>query len=191
MRVRYRAMDLGRFFLYYGIAIQILFCMFIFNPKLEWALLVAIFYTVILFIFGLASEINSQEPNAFMNKFIGSTPVKSIKDIINNYADFDASEYLKYLVLLPSVFNLASIKLITNYDGNKKIHKSKSKLKQLDKAKLLLCAHVFLFTIIVLFGFPSSYIQLDMPAIPLFALGLLYMVSIAELFASISVYISY
>jgi uncharacterized membrane protein len=184
-------MDLGRFFLYYGIAIQIIFCMFIFNPKLEWAVLIAIFYTVILFIFGLASEINSQQPNAFMQKFISSMPVKTIKDLINNYADFDASEYLKYLILLPSAFNLASIKLITNYDGNKKIHKSKSKLKQLDAAKLLICANVFLCAIIVLFGFPSSYIQLDMPAIPLFALAFLYLISIAELFTSVSVYISY
>lgn len=188
-------MDLGRFFLYYGIAFQILFCLFIFNPKLEWALLIAMFYACILFVFGLASEINTQVPNPFMVKFLGLSPVKSIKDAIDKYANFDVTDYIKYIILIPSAFNLASIKLITNYDGNKKIHRSKSKLRQLDTVKLLICAHVFLLAIIVLFGFPPSYISeympFPMPNIPLFALGLLYIVSIAELFASISVYISY
>lgn len=187
-------MDLGRFFLYYGIAFQILFCMFIFNPKLEWALLIAMFYTIILFIFGLASEINMQVPNPFMDKFLGLSPVKAIKETIENLTKIDVSEYLKYLILLPSAFNLASIKLITNYDGNKKIHKSKSKLRQLDMVKTLICVNVFLLSIIVFLGFPISYlpIPINIPsAIPIFLLGLLYVVSIIELFTSISVYISY
>ena len=189
-------MDLGRFFLYYGIAFQILFCLFIFNPKLEWALLIAMFYAYILFLFGLASEINTkQTTNAFMDKFIRFPPIKSIIDIIDKYAYFDATDYIKYLILMPSAFNLASIKLITNYDGNKNIHKSKSKLKQLDTVKFLICFHVFLLTIIVLFGFPPSYVSTYMPVfmpnIPLYTVLLLYVVSIAELFASISVYISY
>jgi len=188
-------MDLGHFFLYYGIVFQILFCMFIFNPKMEWALLIAMFYACILFIFGLASEINAKSPNVFMNKFMQFHAVKSIVDIIDEYANIDVKDYIKYLILIPSAFNLASIKLITNYDGNKKIHKSKSKLKELDNVKFLICAHVFLITIVVLFGFPPSYVSAYMPIvlenIPLYALGLLYIVSIAELFASISVYISY
>ena len=195
-------MDLGHFFLYYGIAFQVLFCLFIFNPKLEWALLIAMFYACILFVFGLASEINAkpmingmQTTNAFMDKFSRFPPVKSLVDIIDKYANFDATDYIKYLILIPSAFNLASIKLITNYDGNKKIHKSKSKLKELDAVKFLICAHVFLITIVVLFGFPpsyvSSYMPIFIPNIPLFALGLLYIVSIAELLASISVHISY
>ena len=195
MRVRYRAMFLGRLFLYYGIAIQILLCLFIFNPKLEWALFVAMFYTGILFIFGLASEINplngAPNTNAFMGKFVGLPPVKSIGEFVKNNTEIEITEYLKYLILIPSAFNLASIKLITNYDGNKKIHKSKSKLKQLDTAKFLICMHVFLLAIIVLFGFPSSYMPIDLPNIPLYALGLLSIVSIAELFTSISIYISY
>ncbi|MFY7731640.1 MAG: hypothetical protein ACOVRN_19120 [Flavobacterium sp.] len=169
--------------------------MFIFNPKLEWALLIAMFYVGILFVFGVASEINTQPTHVFMDKFVNSPPVKSIRDIINKYTEFDATDYLKYLILIPSAFNLASIKLITNYDGNKKIHRSKSKLKQLDNIKLLICAHVFLLAIIVLFGFPPSYISeympIFMPNIPLGALGLLYIISIAELLASISIYISY
>lgn len=191
-------MYLGRFFLYYGIAIQILFCMFIFNPKLEWALFVAMFYAGILFIFGLASEINppsltngAPNTNVFMGKFIGLTPVKSFGEFVKNSTNIEIAEYLKYLILIPPAFNLASIKLITNYDGNKKIHKSKSKLKQLDTAKFLICMHVFLLAIIVLFGFPSSYMPIDLPNIPLYALGLLSIVSIAELFTSISIYISY
>jgi len=187
-------MDLGRFFLYYWIAIQILFCMFIFNPKLEWALLIAMFYTIILFIFGLASEINTQTPNPFMDKFLVLSPVKSIKETIENITKIDVTEYLKYLILIPSAFNLASIKLITNYDGNKKIHKSKSRLRQLDMVKILICLNVFLLAFIVLFGFPTSYlpIPINIPSIvPIFALGLLYVVSIIELLASISVYISY
>jgi hypothetical protein len=191
-------MYLGRFFLYYGIAIQILFCMFIFNPKLEWALFVAMFYAGILFIFGLASEINppsltngAPNTNVFMGKFIGLTPVKSFGEFVKNNTNIEIAEYVKYLILIPPAFNLASIKLITNYDGNKKIHKSKSKLKQLDTAKFLICMHVFLLAIIVLFGFPSSYMPIDLPNIPLYALGLLSIVSIAELFTSISIYISY
>ena len=195
MRVRYRAMYLGRFFLYYGIAIQVLFCMFIFNPKLEWALFIAMFYAGILFIFGLASEINpangTPNTNAFMGKFVGLTPVKSIGEFVKNNTEIEITEYLKYLILIPSAFNLASIKLITNNYGNKKIQKSKSKMKQLDTAKFLICMHVFLLAIIVLFGFPSSYMPIDLPNIPLYALGLLSIVSIAELFTSISIYISY
>jgi hypothetical protein len=188
-------MYLGRFFLYYGIAIQILFCMFIFNPKLEWALFIAMFYAGILFIFGLASEINpangAPNTNAFMGKFVGLTPVKSIGEFVKNNTEIEITEYLKYMILLPSAINLASIKLITNYDGNKKMHKSKSKMKQLDTAKFLICIHVFLLAIIVLFGFPSLYMPIDLPNIPIYALGLLFIVSIAELFTSISIYISY
>lgn len=200
-------MYLGRFFLYYGIAIQILFCMFIFNPKLEWALFIAMFYAGILFIFGLASEINPPplansipNTNAFMSKFIELNIVKTISEFFKKNTEsfprlkIDGNEiknYLKYLILVPSAINLASIKLITNYDGNKKMHKSKSKMKQLDTAKFLICMHVFLLAIIVLFGFPSSYMPIDLPNIPLYALGLLSIVSIAELFTSISIYISY
>jgi hypothetical protein len=145
------------------------------------------FYTYILFTFGLASAIalpNIETNNNFIKGFVNSNPVKTLIDKTKP----EIKEYLKYLILIPSALNLASIKLITNYDGNKILHKSKSKSKQLDTAKLLIFAHVFLLAIIVLFGF---FITDILENIPLYALGLLYVVSIAELIASIIVYISY
>jgi hypothetical protein len=186
-------MEIARFFLYYGLIMHITFCMFIFNPKLEWALLIAMFYTIILFIYGLASAINKATQNAFVYRFNNVIVIKSISEFILNYTPFDATEYLKYLILLPPLFNLASIKLITNYDGNKKIHLSKSKLKLLDATKLLVCASAFLLAIIVFFGFSESFVPpiAKNPIIPLVALGLLYMISTAELAMSIIIYLSY
>lgn len=181
-------MNLGYFFLYYGIIIQIIFCMFIFNPKLEWAILISMFYTSILLIFGIASEINKANVSTFMTTFIESSQVQTVKELLVKITKKPVDDYLKYLILIPSVLNLASIKLITNYDGNKEIHKSRSRLKQLDTAKILICLHIFLLAIVILFGF---YMSLEMPMIAIYAFGLLCVVSLVELGSSIFVYVSY
>jgi hypothetical protein len=182
-------MDLGRFFLYYGLVLQIILSLFLFNTKLEWALLISLFYIIILFLFGFASEIPAPAPNGFIDAFNGSRVVTNIHTFIKDIAKKDATPYMKYLILLPSIMNLISVKLLTNYDRNKKIHKSKSKLKTLDAAKILLCIHVFLLAIVVFFGF---YMPTIIPQImPLGALGLLYLISIAGLITSIFIHISY
>jgi len=181
-------MDLGRFFLYYGLVLQIILSLFLFNTKLEWALLISLFYIIILFLFGFASELTITT-NDFINAFNGSRVVTNIQTFIKDTTKKDATPYMKYLILLPSIMNLISVKLLTNYDRNKKIQKSKSKLKTLDAAKILLCIHVFLLAIVVFFGF---YMPTIIPQImPLGALGLLYMISIAGLITSIFIHISY
>ncbi len=186
-------MELERFFLYYGITLQIILCIFLFNTKLEWALLISMFYITIIFTYGLVSEISNQSStNEFIHNFTDSNAIKSIKEIIKSYTGFDVSNYMKYLIVVPSLFNLASIKLITNYDGNKKIHKSKSKLKQLNRVKQLIYANIFITAIVIIFGLTPSLIPIAIPIlIPLYSLGLLYIISLAELIASIIVYISY
>lgn len=161
--------------------------MFIFNPKIEWALLISMFYAILLFLFGFASEISTSGP--FITTFNESRIITNILEYIKTYTGKDATLYTKYLILLPSIMNITAVKLITNYDGNKKIHKSKSKRKQLDAIKSLICIHVFLLAIVVIFGFlRPTIIPLTMP---LGALGLLYLISIAELITSIMTYISY
>ena len=64
-------MELSKFLLYYAILLQAIFCIYIFNPKMEWALMVGSFYLIILFTYGLTSELykTTDQLNPFVEIF--------------------------------------------------------------------------------------------------------------------------
>lgn len=187
-------MEAGKFFLYYSIILQIILCMYLSNPKLEWPLLIGSFYVMLLFMYGLILEIKDPNTSLFMNEFKSSRAIKEIGQIITSMTGLDANDYLKYLLLIPVIITAISIKLITNYDGNRKIRQSKSQTKNLDAIKNLICFSVLLLFILTVFGFPlesSPNFVKSVTWVPLFTIPALFIVSIIELAMSIFIYKSY
>jgi len=113
----------------------------------------------------------------------------------------------KYLLILPAILHLSSIKLITNNEGNKKIRKSKSKTKQLNRVKIFISLTTILFAIITIFGFnPNDVFRLNVTktaglnvtktiglnvSISAMSIPILFIVSIVEIILAIIVYKSY
>jgi hypothetical protein len=185
--------------LYYALIVQLIFCLYLFNDKLEWVMLIGSFYISILFTYGLISELYK---NVEAPEFI------RYSDMLNNMGGlfnmiiankFDIIPYLKYILVIPAILHLSSIKLITSDKGNKKLRKSKSKTAMLNNAKLLICLTTALFAIIVIFGFAPEIefikslmkTKPDIFKIPMFAIPVLLLVSIAEVTLAAIVYQSY
>ena len=193
-------MEVGKFFLYYSIILQVILCMFLFNTKLEWPLLICSFYVMLLFAYGLMLEIKG-DTNVFVDGFNNSRIISEISKIISSITGLYVIEYLKYPIAIPVIINLISIKLISNYEGNRKIRKSKSRTKDLDAVKTLFCISILLLLILTIFGFPLKLIsdfikntqQFERLSIyiPLFAISALYITSVVELTMSIYIYKSY
>jgi hypothetical protein len=187
-------MKAGKFFLYYSIVLQIILCMYLSNPKLEWPLLIGSFYVMLIFMYGLILEIKDITTNPFMDEFKSSRAIREIGQIITSTTGLDANDYLKYLMLVPVIITAISIKLITNYDGNRKIRQSKSETKHLDATKVMICISVLLLFILTIFGFPlestPDFIK-TATWVPLFTIPALVIVSIVELIMSVYIYKSY
>jgi len=193
-------MKAGKFFLYYSIILQVILCMFLFNTKLEWSLLIGTFYVMLLFSYGLILEIKDANTSIFIDGFNNSRIISEMSQMISSVTGLDVLNYLKYLIAIPVIMNLISIKLISNYEGNRKIRKSKSLTKDLDTVKTLFCISILLLLILTIFGFPleviSGFIE-NMPlkrlgiSIPLLTIPALYIISTVELVMSVYIYKSY
>lgn len=188
--------ELSKFLLYYALIIQIFFCVYLFNDKLEWVMLIGSFYISILFAYGLISELYKTDESP---KFISDSKIISgMGELINSLTanKFNIIPYLKYILLIPIILHLSSIKLITNEKGNKKLRKRKSTANMLNNSKIFICLTTVLFAIIAILGFNPD-IQLIQPilyklkAIPTFAIPVLLLVSIVEVILAVIVYKSY
>jgi predicted MFS family arabinose efflux permease len=109
---------------------------------------------------------------------------------------FNVMPYLKYILVIPIILHLSSIKLITNNKGNKKMRKSKSKTKLLNSAKIFIFITTILFGIIAVFGFKLDIefikpIMDKLEFMPSYATPLLLLVSIIEVMLASIVYQSY
>ncbi len=190
--------ELSKFMLYYALIAQLFFCAYLFNDKLEWVMLIGSFYISILFAYGLISELYKlDEPPKFISE---SEILKSLGGLFNSLtADkFDIMPYLKYILVIPIILHLSSIKLITNDKGNKKLRKSKSKTAMLNNVKIFICLTTVLFGIITIFGFAPNieFIKPVMSKInglnlPSYAIPLVLLVSIVEVTLASFVYQSY
>ena len=198
MRIEYMPqIELSKFMLYYALILQLFFCIYLFNDKLEWVMLIGSFYISILFAYGLISELYKYDEAP---KFIRES--RMLADIGGLFNSITANRfgnlipYLKYILVIPLILHLSSIKLITNDKGNKKIRKSKSQTKMLNNVKIFICITTLLFGIIALFGFKSD-IEFIKPIIdklefmPSYAIPLLLLVSIVEVTLASIVYQSY
>lgn len=197
MRIEYmQPTELSKFMLYYALIVQLFFCLYLFNDKLEWVMLIGSFYISILFAYGLISELYK---NDAAPKFISeSEMLKNMGGLLKSLTAIDIIPYLKYILVIPIILHLSSIKLITSDKGNKKLRKSKSKTAMLNNAKLLICLTTALFAIIVIFGFAPDieFIKpviekLNSLKIPMFTIPVLLLVSIAEVILATIVYQSY
>jgi len=195
--------------LYYTQVILLFFCMYLFNDKLEWIILISSFYMTILFTYGLTSELYKAESENL--HFITNSVLNPIGDAINiipkKLKDYIGELNPKYLLILPAILHLSSIKLITNNEGNKKIRKSKSKTKQLNRVKIFISLTTILFAIITIFGFnPNDVFRLNVTktaglnvtktiglnvSISAMSIPILFIVSIVEIILAIIVYKSY
>ena len=89
---------------------------------------------------------------------------------------------------------MATIKLVTNYEGNKEIRKSKKRTAQLANVKWLFLTSVLLYVLIVAIGFPVQIMPdviKNATVVPLFAIPTLFALTIANLGMAIYVYKSY
>ena len=189
-------MELSKFLLYYAILLQAIFCIYIFNPKMEWALMIGSFYVMVLFTYGLTSELYkiTDQPNQFVEAFKSSKLIKATIDSINSVTGQNISDYIIFLISIPAILNIATIKLVTNYEGNKEIRKSKRRTSQLNNVKWLLLVSVLLYGLIALIGFPMPIIPdviKNATIVPLLAIPALYAFSIANLVMAINIYKSY
>lgn len=197
MRIEYMPqIELSKFLLYYALIIQLFFCVYLFNDKLEWVVLIGSFYISILFAYGLISELYKTNVNP---QFISDSKIISgMGELFNSLTAnrFNIMPYLKYILVIPIVLHLSSIKLITNEKGNKKLRKSKSNTAMLNNSKIFICLTTVLLAIIAILGF-STDIQFIQPildefkAIPTFATPVLLLVSIVEVILAAIVYASY
>jgi hypothetical protein len=188
--------ELSKFLLYYALIIQLFFCVYLFNDKLEWVVLIGSFYISILFAYGLISELYKTNGNP---QFISESKIISgMGELFNSLTAnrFNIMPYLKYILVIPIVLHLSSIKLITNEKGNKKLRKSKSNTAMLNNSKIFICLTTVLLAIIAILGFNTG-IQFIQPildefkAIPTFATPVLLLVSIVEVILAAIVYASY
>lgn len=184
--------ELSKFMLYYTQVILLIFCIYLFNDKLEWILLISSFYMTILFTYGLTSELYKSDEI----KFIKDSILNPIADAIvpSKFKKTDTTFYSKYLLLIPVILHLSSIKLITNNEGNKKIQKSKSKTKQLNYAKIFICLTTILFAITTILGFNPNIFGLNtigIGIIPTISIPILFIVSIIEIILAVNIYKSY
>ena len=194
-------MELSKFLLYYAILLQAIFCIYIFNPKMEWALMVGSFYVMVLFTYGLTSELykttdqkTTDQPNPFVEAFKSSKLIKATIDSIKSVTGQNINDYIIYLIPIPAILNIATIKLVTNYEGNNEIRKSKRRTKKLANVKWLLLVSVLLYGLIAFIGFPMQMVPdviKNATIIPLLAIPALYAFSIANLVMSINIYKSY
>ena len=189
-------MELSKFLLYYAILLQAIFCIYIFNPKMEWALMVSSFYVIILFTYGLTSELYKTvgQSNRFVDAFKSSRFIKATIDSVLDTTGVNISNYIIYLISIPAILNAATIKLVTNYEGNKEIRKSKKRTEQLTNVKWLFLVSVLLYVLIAVIGFPIQIIPdviKNATIIPLITIPTLYAFTIANLVMAIYVYNSY
>ena len=189
-------MELSKFLLYYAILLQAIFCIYIFNPKMEWALMVGSFYVMVLFTYGLTSELykTTDQPNPFVEAFKSSKLIKATIDSIKSVTGQNINDYIIYLIPIPAILNIATIKLVTNYEGNNEIRKSKRRTKKLANVKWLLLVSVLLYGLIAFIGFPMQMVPdviKNATIIPLLAIPALYAFSIANLVMAINTYKSY
>lgn len=189
-------MELSKFLLYYAILLQAIFCIYIFNPKMEWALMVGSFYLIILFTYGLTSELYKTvgQSNRFVDAFKSSRFIKATIDSVQATTGVNISDYIIYLISVPAILSMATIKLVTNYEGNKEIRKSKKRTAQLANVKWLFLVSVLLYVLIVAIGFPVQIMPdviKNATVVPLFAIPTLFALTIANLGMAIYVYKSY
>ena len=104
-------MELSKFLLYYAILLQAIFCIYIFNPKMEWALMVSSFYVIILFTYGLTSELYKTvgQSNRFVDAFKSSRFIKATIDSVQATTGVNISDYIIYLISIPAILNAATI----------------------------------------------------------------------------------
>jgi hypothetical protein len=172
-------LDSSRFLLYYSTALQSLLCLYIFNPKMEWIVLVSIFFVMIIYGFGLISSINKGSP--FVTSFVNLDLIVRLGSFIPGYKDM----VLKYIIALPLVLNLISVKLVSNYEGNKRLSSNKQFARRMTAMKTLFCINVLLFALIAIFGFPLEGITyLQYPMVALFALPVSLLLSMVQLVIS-------
>lgn len=187
-------MELSKFLLYYAILLQAIFCIYIFNPKMEWALMAGSFYLMVLFTYGLTSELYKNTDQPFVNAFKSSKLIKATIDSIQATTGVNISDYIIYLIPIPAILNIATIKLVTNYEGNNEIRKSKRRTSHLANVKWLLLVSVLLYGLIAFIGFPIQMVPdviKNATIIPLLAIPTLYAFSIANLVMAINIYKSY
>lgn len=188
--------ELSKFMLYYALIAQLFFCAYLFNDKLEWVMLIGSFYISILFAYGLISELYKlDEPPKFISE---SEILKSVGGLFKSLTARDIMPHLKYILVIPIILHLSSIKLITNDKGNKKLRKSKSKTAMLNNAKIFIFLTTVLFGIITIFGFTPDIefikpvmTRLDRLNLPSYVMPLLLLVSIVEVILASFVYQSY
>ena len=92
---------------------------------MEWALMVGSFYLMVLFAYGLTSELY-KSPNT--NKLLQALNSLGFT-IANPMLQSIGKTIGKYLIALPAILNIVTIKLVTNYEGNREIRKSKKRTK--------------------------------------------------------------
>jgi hypothetical protein len=160
-------------------------------------MLIGSFYISILFAYGLISELykNEQAPQFIRDSRILADMGGLFNSITANRFG-NVIPYLKYILVIPLILHLSSIKLITNDKGNKKLRKSKSNTEMLNNAKIFICLTTALFGIIAIFGFKPD-IGFIKPIIdklefmPSYAIPLILLVSVVEVTLASIVYQSY
>ena len=159
-------MEVGKFFLYYSIILQVILCMFLFNTKLEWPLLICSFYVMLLFAYGLMLEIKG-DTNVFVDGFNNSRIISEISKIISSITGLYVIEYLKDLDAVKTLFCISIL--------------------------LLLILTIFGFPLKLISDFIKNTQQFERLSIyiPLFAISALYITSVVELTMSIYIYKSY
>jgi len=189
--------ELSKFMLYYALIAQLFFCAYLFNDKLEWVMLIGSFYISILFAYGLISELYKvNEAPQFIRDSRILADMGGLFNTITARRFGDITPHLKYILVIPVILHISSIKLITNDKGNKKLRKSKSNTEMLNNAKIFICLTTALFGIIAIFGFKPD-IGFIKPIIdklefmPSYATPLLLLVSIVEVTLASIVYQSY
>jgi hypothetical protein len=163
---------------------------------MEWALMVGSFYVMVLFTYGLTSELYKTvgQSNLFVDAFKSTKLIKAIIDSINSATGQNITNYIIYLIPIPAILNIATIKLVTNYEGNNEIRKSKRRTAHLANVKWLLLVSVLLYALIAFIGFPMPIIPdviKNATIIPLLSIPALYAFSIANLVMAINIYKSY
>ena len=172
-------LDSSKFLLYYSAALQSILCLYIFNPKMEWIVLTSIFFVMIIYGFGLISSINKGSP--FVTSFVNLDFVIRLGSFIPGYKDM----VVKYIIALPLVLNLISVKLVSSYEGNKRLSSNKQFARRMMAMKTLFCINVLLLALTAMFGFPPEGIAyLQYPMIALFALPVSLLLSIVQLVIS-------
>lgn len=174
------------FLLYYTALLQLVLCVYIFSPKLEWVILLCVFFVLIIHGYGLLVHLKTG------NEFVAKFKELSVISTITPYLE-KINVPPEYLLVLPLLANLISVKLISDYDGNKRLSSNKQFVNRMYVTKGLLCVNILLFAIVCVFGFPIPLIKewANRPVIALIGISISSVLSLFQLVISSFIYSSY